>query len=171
MIEPMGERQRARQQREVAARKYLPDSVELLLVAEAPPVADDRYFYFENVASHDHLFRHVAEVLLGETPSRLSKGQALEELKQRGVFLVDLKLDPIDGSDLTAYVDDLIERCKALKPRRIVLIKSSVYDVAYQRLRVVGLPVVDEKVYFPSSGRQNDFRRQFREALDAAAFE
>src|SRR5205085_734267 len=43
----------ARRRRDRAARKYQPASVELLLVAEAPPSAFDRYFYFEDVATQD----------------------------------------------------------------------------------------------------------------------
>jgi hypothetical protein len=39
----------ARKRREEAAARYRPDSVDLLLVAEAPPSALDRYFYFEDV--------------------------------------------------------------------------------------------------------------------------
>lgn len=161
-------RQRTRQLREAAAEKYRPDAIELLLVAEAPPRADDRYFYFEDVFSNDWLFRGVVEVLLGEQPNRTDKAKALAELKRRGVFLVDLARDPIDGSDLASCVDDLVERCKALAPRKVVLIKVTVYDMAYQALQRAGLPVVDRRVSFPSTGRQNDFRRQFREALGMA---
>jgi hypothetical protein len=38
--------------------------VELLLVAEAPPSALDRYFYFEDVPVQDSLFRYVARAIL-----------------------------------------------------------------------------------------------------------
>jgi hypothetical protein len=38
--------------------------VRLLLVAEAPPAALDRYFYFEDVPRHDSLFRYVARAIL-----------------------------------------------------------------------------------------------------------
>jgi hypothetical protein len=40
-----------------AARRYRPEKVDLLLVAEAPPSALDRYFYFEDVSEQDSLFR------------------------------------------------------------------------------------------------------------------
>ena len=48
----------ARRRRDRAARKYRPKQVELLLVAEAPPAALDRYFYFEDVREQDSLFRY-----------------------------------------------------------------------------------------------------------------
>lgn len=81
------------------------------------------------------------------------------------MFLVDLKLDPVDGSDLAEYVPDLLARCRALHPSSIVLIKKSVYDVAFKPLRDAGLPVVDQRIYFPASGRQKEFKQQFRAAL------
>lgn len=89
----------------------------------------------------------------------------LAELRNRGTFLIDLKLDPADGSDLAMYVPDLVTRCAALKPRRIVLIKAPVFDAAYRPLLAAGLPVVNKRVYFPSTGRQSEFKRQFAEAL------
>ena len=121
-----GDRRRVRELRDAAARKYLPERVDLLLVAEAPPAADDRYFYFEHVHSHDWLFLGVAEVLLGDKPGRATKASTLAELKNRGTFLIDLKLDPADSSDLAMHVPDLVARCAALRPRRIVLIKAPI---------------------------------------------
>jgi len=158
---------RARRQR--AAEKYKPDRVRVLLVAEAPPAADDRYFYFEDVTSHDWLFMGVAEVLLGRRPARCEKRAVLKELQQAGVFLIDLKPDPADGSPLHNYVPDLVARCRALAPEKIILIKATVFDVAFSALRAAGLPVVDVRVYFPSTGRQGDFREQFARAVVADA--
>ena len=60
----------ARRRREQAAAKYRPEVVELLLIAEAPPSALDRYFYFDGVTRHDSLFGHVARAVLGIEPSR-----------------------------------------------------------------------------------------------------
>jgi hypothetical protein len=42
-------------------------------VAEAPPSALDRYFYFADVRDQDRLFRYVVETVLGATPSRSHK--------------------------------------------------------------------------------------------------
>jgi hypothetical protein len=89
----------------------------------------------------------------------------LTELKNRGVFLVDLMLDPVDGSELTARVPDLVARCRLLQPERIILIKASVYDAAYQSLKAAGLPVVDKRIPFPSTGHQGEFRLKFGAAL------
>ncbi len=43
------------QRRANAAARRRPDDVELLIVAETPPLALDRYFHFEDVAAHDGL--------------------------------------------------------------------------------------------------------------------
>ena len=160
---------RARKRREVAARKFQPGKVRLLLVAEAPPRADDRYFYFEDVASHDWLFRGVVEVLFGQKPSRTDKPILLSRLKNSGVFLIDLKLDPVDGSPLNGHVPGLVSRCQRLRPKYIVLIKASVYDAAYHVLRDFGLPVIDKRIPFPSTGQQGRFHRQFGAAVRAVS--
>ena len=155
----------ARQRREAAAEKYRPAAVRLLLIAEAPPSAEERYFYFPDVQQHDWLFRGVSQALTGEAPTRAGKEKVLTELKRMGVFLIDLKLDPIDGSPLEQYVPGLVSRCKALAPVAIILIKASVFDAAYHALKATGLPVIDKRIPFPSSGQQGNFRRLFAEAL------
>jgi hypothetical protein len=156
---------RARRQR--AAEKYKPDEIRILLVAEAPPTANDRYFYFEDVASHDWLFLGVVEVLLNYKSGRLEKQACLKKLQEIGIFLIDLKLDPVDGSPLQAYVPNLVARCRELASEKIILIKATVYDAAYIPLKSAGLPVVNKRVYFPSTGRQSEFREQFADALKA----
>lgn len=156
----------ARRRREQAAALYRPADVRLLLVAEAPPSAPDRYFYFEDVREHDSLFRYVARGITGEDPTRSGKAELLTQLGKRGVFLIDLKPDPVDGSPLEPEVDGLIERIRELRPDRIILIKASVYDAAFDRLQAAGLPVVDERVPFPGSGQQRRFEEAFGRALE-----
>jgi hypothetical protein len=64
--------------RAVAAKQYQPSRVRLLLVAQAPPDADDRYFYFLDVAQHDWLFRAVARAILPRVePTRTNKASLL----------------------------------------------------------------------------------------------
>lgn len=88
------EGRQARRRRDAAAATYRPEPVELLLVAEAPPSALDRYFYFADVPDQDSLFRHVVRAVLGVEPSRTGKADQLSCLADRGVFLIDLKLEP-----------------------------------------------------------------------------
>ena len=41
----------------------------------------------------------------------------------------------------------------------------TVYDVAFSALKEAGLPVIDERIPFPGSGRQKDFEVAFSRAL------
>ena len=159
---------RARSRRKEAADRYRPDDVDLLLVAEAPPRALDRYFYFEDVREQDSLFRYVCRGVLGREPTRDDKAELLGELRDKCVFLIDLQEDPVDTTHLRDFVPVLVERCRALSPRRIVLIKATVFDAAYRALKDAGLPVVDVRVPFPGSGRQREFVEAFSRALGEA---
>lgn len=155
-----------RQRRAAAAARYRPDKVRLLLVAQAPPAADDRYFYFTDVATQDSLFRSVARAVLPHTePTRDNKPALLTQLRDRGVFLIDLKPDPVDGSPLWPYLPALLARIAELAPERIVLIKADVFDTAYAALAAAGLPVSKVRIPFPSSGRQKEFAEAFGRAL------
>src|SRR4051794_21567927 len=84
----------SRAARAKAARRYQPERVTLLLVGQAPPDGD-RYFYYENVSTGDALFRYVVRGILRMEPDRANKARDLGELKRRGVFLIDLKPDPV----------------------------------------------------------------------------
>ena len=161
------EMESARQRRAAAADRYRPPQVELLLVAEAPPPSLERYFYFEDVKEHDSLFRYVVKGLFEEPPSRSNKGDWLEKLKNRRVFLMDLVEDPMAGQPLKDHVEGLIERARKLSPKRIVLIKAAVFDAAFVPLRRAGLPVVNVRIPFPGSGQQMKFEAQFKVALSA----
>lgn len=158
----------ARKARRQAAERHKPEPVDLLIVAEAPPSALDRYFYFEDVTQQDSLFRYVARGVLGAEPTRANKAELLAQLKEQGVFLVDLKPEPVDGMPLADSVPGLIERCRALAPRAIVLVKATVYDAAYSAMKRAGLPVVEERIPFPGSGQQRRFEESFARALQAA---
>ena len=58
-----------------------------------------------------------------------------------------------------------IRRARQLEPKKIVLIKATVYDAAFEPLTGAGLPVVDERVPIPSSGQQRRFEKAFARAL------
>jgi hypothetical protein len=160
----------ARERRRRAAERYRPEVIDLLLVAEAPPSALDRYFYFEDVLTHDSLFRHVVEGVLGEKPTR-DKAPYLDELGERGIFLIDLCEDPFSSRRevLPGCVPGLVRRCLQLAPKRIILISVGAYDHAYDALRAAGLPVVDARLPFPGSGQQRRFLEGFRQALGRTA--
>jgi hypothetical protein len=136
-----------------------------LLIAEAPPSDLSRYFYFPDVSVQDSLFRNVARSILNTEPDRSNKPFLLERLRHAGIFLIDLSPQPVDGSSLAERVPDLIRRVRRLRPDRIILIKATVYDVAYVPLRDAGLPVLDMRVPFPGSGQQRRFVKAFKQAI------
>lgn len=137
-------------------------------MAEAPPSDLDRYFYFEDVTEHDSLFRYVARELLGAEPTRVGKSILLRRLQEKGVFLIDLSPEPIaKGDSLLPFVPECVQRCSDIAPRRIILIKATVYDAAYSALAGAGLPVINERIPFPGSGQQKNFQAAFRRALAA----
>ena len=155
----------ARLRRKKAAARHQPPQIELLLVAEAPPRELDRYFYFEHVPTQDSLFRYISRCLLEAEPTRGNKRELLEQLKGRGVFLIDLQEDPRDKTPLAEFVPGLVERCRKLAPTRIVLIKATVFDAAHSALKAARLPVSDVRVPFPGTGQQKRFVEAFTQAL------
>ena len=163
----------ARRRRKRAAEKYQPDPIRLLLIAEAPPSCLQRYFYFDGVPAHDALFRYVVREVLGVEPSRTAKKTQLGQLRDAGVWLIDLKLDPKqhEREDLSPHVDDLVQRAADCAADDVVLVKVTVYDSAFAALRERGLPVVDERIHFPGSGRQKEFEKGMRRALGQIGWE
>ncbi|MDQ1699496.1 MAG: hypothetical protein QOG34_1359 [Frankiaceae bacterium] len=143
--------------REAAAVEFRPGHIATLLVAEAPPSALDRYFYFLDVDVQDSLFRHVIEATFGEKPTR-DKQPWLAALRDQGYFLIDLSPNPFDvPSVLRPLVPQLVDRCAQLRPDRIVLIGARVYDLAYGALHAARLPVVDVRLPIPGYGQRKRF--------------
>ena len=155
----------ARRRREQAAARYRPTRVDTLLVAEAPPSALDRYFYFEDVAVHDSLFRHVVEAVLAEKPSR-DKAPYLDELRERGWFLLHMSEEPfVDRGALPPLLPDLLARCQELAPGRIIVVGARLFDLVYRPMCDAGLPVVDVRLPYPGSGQQRRFLDGMRRVL------
>jgi len=150
--------------RRMAAPKYRPNRIKLLLVAQSPPEDPARYFYFEGTGSTDPLFDAVCEVMFeGE---RVDKPAALKELKRRGVFVVELKPDaPRVDEKLAPYVPPFLINLETLGPEQIVLIGDEVHAAASRAIEKAGLPVVDVKVPDPAAGDVASFRNKFRQAL------
>jgi hypothetical protein len=162
----------AQRRRTAAARRWQPAHVRLLLVDEAPPSAADRYFYFDDVDTHDSLFRYVVRGVLGVEPSR-DKAPLLAELRDAGVFLVDVSPVPFRGRRelLPRCLPAFVQQARQLQPEHILLIGAPLYDAAYAALRDAGLPVIDARLPYPGSGQQRRFLDEIGEVLDALARE
>jgi hypothetical protein len=102
--------------------------------------------------------------------TRTNKASLLAELRDRGVFLLDLKRDSIVNSrasrpELRLHVPALLVRIAELEPERMILIKTDAYGVAYPALSAAGLPVSTMRSPFPSYGQLENFRIAFGRAL------
>ncbi|MDP3058041.1 MAG: hypothetical protein Q8N36_01060, partial [bacterium] len=165
---------------------YRPYIAKILLVAEAPPNDESRFFYFPAVTKHDNLFINVMKVLYPELlieylnlgrPSELKKSM-LTIFKQDGFYLEDLYPHPRSSYELLPnpeiMADQFIHRI--LRPpligmvskdhTHIVLIKTTVYSALYTKLFCSGFAVIGIKIPFPAQGHQTKFRECFGKAIE-----
>jgi hypothetical protein len=98
-------------------------------------------------------------------PSRETKREMLERLRNAGVFLMDVSLEPLNKGPLEPHIPGVIQRLRRANPRRIVLAKANVYDKLFTPLVEAGMPVIDERLRFPAQGWQAEFIESFRRAL------
>jgi hypothetical protein len=161
-----------------AAEKYNPGGAHVLFVAEAPPEDIARYFYFERVERDDWLWIALMKALY---PSewreakieRQRKKEWLLKFKESQFRLIDAVKTPIRGNSpervrlIRSAAHELIEEIKEIAPRQIVLIKATVHEALFQKLREARFPVVNAKsLPFPCSGQQTNFHKGFRRLVD-----
>jgi hypothetical protein len=155
----------------------------VLFVAEAPPAAADRFFYFDKVSSHDWLFLALIRWLYEEARDletsdlRALKAEFLTRFARDGYFLVDAIDQPIPtGCSVTERlhriargVPTLTEKVRlvASPETRVILISVSVFRECQGPLKAAGLNVLNtEALDFPSMGHQRDFARKLGRLLD-----
>jgi hypothetical protein len=162
-------------------KRWMPTKVRLLLIAESAPDdgGDDgnrRFFYDDDLTAKDSLFREVVRVLFENPPLVSGVGAKvpwLEELRARGVFLIDLAPVPVNYSNhsdretiLAANVGTCLNLVRELQPDGIVLCKINVFHALQTPLRAAGLPLLhNEPIPFPGSGQQKRFRKLFATAI------
>lgn len=179
-------RYRPRPTIERARTKYRPKTIDWLLIAEAPPVATNRFFYFETVRRGDSLFLETVRVLFKEATDataaqiRESKKTYLEAFKGRGFYLIDVCDKPIASaaernSQIRAaayFLEDKLDELRSAgcltAETKIILISRTVHDHCYFLLRDAGFNVVNREVLpFPGSGHQKRYRKNLATALRA----
>ena len=168
-----------KQQYAAARNKYKPSHIKTLLIAEAPPNNIDRYFYFEDVKSHDSLFLEIMGILYPDLKKRYLakrrdtelKQELLENFKEDGYWLMNLSELPMGLFDIAAedLLPSLIKRLERHieKSTPIILIKANFFDMAYPVLLAKGYHVINERLPFPGSGQQGVFRTKFKKALQS----
>ncbi len=167
-----------RQSYNTARNKYKPSHIRVLFLAEAPPCALERFFYFEDVKTQDSLFLEIMGLLYpGEKENYLKSGrdsvlkeELLEKFKLDGYWLLDLSEVPtsISTGPLDNCLPSLTTRLEKYidKTTPIILIKSNVYDTCYPSLRSKGYKVINVRMPFPGSGQQKVFREKFEKAMN-----
>ena len=169
---------------ETARKKYKPEKVDLLFIAEAPPNKIDRFFYYEKVREADYLYLGIMKALnekcrmMSTKQLRQIKGEALFLLKQCGIFLMDLCSMPLAYANppiAELHKNDFIKRLEqmdgiAKDSTDIILIKTNVYDCLFRDLKLRGYNVVDKRIPFPACGQQQIFQNLMHEALSEINF-
>jgi hypothetical protein len=147
-----------------------------VIVAESPP-ASGLYFYDPAGLPSEPLFAALMKQL---RLSPATKEEGLREFQRSGWVLVDATYEPVNEltpaskdriikSDYTLLRDDLA----ALVSDRsvpLILIKENVCRILEHKLVEDGFNVLNRGnvIYFPASGRQKDFHRQFGAILQSA---
>ena len=162
-----------------AAEIYVPLKTNILFIAESPPSAMERYFYFEHVRIHDWLWIGLMKAIygteFGEIPEeRTRKEKWLTRFKNDGYRLINALKKPLCQKTnpekrkrlMRNRVNEIILEVKAISPKKILLIKTTVYDALYEPLRIADSSVVDGRLSFPGSGHQNLFQEGFRKLVD-----
>lgn len=181
---------------EQAARRYRPDPLRLLFIAEAPPAFRvNRLFYFTGLTNGDTLFLEMMKVLYpaeaGYSGDAFLPGCSVKQLRHRkpdllrmfqhdGYQLIDAHPRPMpDGANaaektalMRSTFPALRSKVRRLVGKRsvpIIVIGGITYSVCSKPLRLDGRRVVnDTMIHHPARGGQKLFRARLREVLITA---
>lgn len=147
-------------------KAYFPKKVRVLFVGEAPP-GGGTFFYAGNSQVYREL-KKALEVHLG------NPANFLEAFKERGYFLDDLTLEPINsiaqrkrGQALTPEVQLLAERIAEYQPELVISLLKRIRGPVAVAMRKAGLDPDKQHhvVSFPGNGQQGNFRGEMAELL------
>lgn len=163
-------------------KKYQPDRIAFLLIAESPPPAPHiqssrQFYYADRIRKDDRLFTNTIRAIYPETADtpepalEAQKESWLQRLKQDGVYMIEALEDSQEHevtkkdrqARIRAALPRLIERVGQLAnaDTKIILIKSNVFDVAAEPLRQSGFTVLNtELVDYPGRFNQRAYREK-----------
>jgi hypothetical protein len=156
--------------------QYRPDRLEVLLIGESPPDPGDgsRRFFYAPTLQIDNLYRGVAQALYGPEVDLADKPAVLGRLQADGFWLIDAVDQPINHlppgprrAAISAAVPQLVARCRALAPRRgVIICHRVVYQLTASSLREAGVRVLhDQPLPFPLGNWRAAFITGLRRAL------
>ena len=159
-----------------AKEQFRPEEVSILFIAEAPPCATDRFFYFTDVTKGDSLFLYVIRTVfpeLWDIPTKDLRGmkeELLYRFQEEGFYLEDSLSFPLPKGTtssqklkfIIAEQNEFNQRISRYKSSaKVVLLSSSVFKANYQYLKELGYDILnDSAIPFPGSGQQNKFKDQ-----------
>ncbi|HEY7999902.1 MAG TPA: hypothetical protein VIE87_13870 [Pseudolabrys sp.] len=153
-------------------QKFEPENTRLVIIAESPP-ASGLYFYNPRGHLSEPLFTALMRQL-GYSPG--TKEDGLREFQRRGWLLVDATYEPVNTREvnrdnvIARDYPQLVNDLKSLIADRLtplILIKANVCRILGPKLEAEGFNVLNcgRAIYFPSTGRQKEFQKQFAEIL------
>lgn len=161
---------------------YKPEHIKLLLIAESQPpaagVQSSRQFYRSDVVrKDDRLFVNTIRALYPETIDtpeidlEKDKEQWLRKLQSGGVYMIEALQISLEHEVtkkqrqelIREHLSNLLDRVSALSSpdTKIILIKSNVFNVAADPLRLAGFTVLNTTlVDYPGRFNQRAYREK-----------
>ena len=127
-------------------RRYEPERIRLVIIAESPP-ASGLYFYDETGAPSEPLFAAPMKQLDPSQPRRATKEVGLREFQRRGWLLVDATYEPVNKLGRSS-VAGVIERDYPLLRDDLVTLTP----------RSLGAAGADQKEHMQGAGAKVDAR-------------
>ena len=152
-------------------KRYKPDRIKVLFVAESPPESSDdkvRFFYNPSQERHDYMYRSVMKAFFPDFEHRSGeKEKWLRRFQKAGCYMIDATDKPVNRlssaqrrKELNRNLDRKIaEITKLTSPRTaIVLVKRNIFEIFNQPLRDARRNVIHGSFLpFPSHGHQARF--------------
>ncbi len=135
---------------------FRPDKITVLFVGESAP-AGGTYFYLGN----SQVYRYLKRAFNGDE-------KFLSEFKEKGYFLDDLVLEPINDKTRAARrrfhenaVSSLAERLTVYRPLAVISLLKFIEEPVRDAVLMAGLSQVPYfSVPFPGNGRQKEFEQE-----------
>lgn len=146
---------------ERARRRYRPDDVRVLFIGESPP-AGGTFFYFGDSVLHDA----TREAYQMRWPPLRREEDFLAAFQRLGCFVEDLTTTPVnklpdDEAEglLCAGIPKLVRRIAPLRPRAVVIVKSSIVPKVTHAVKRAGHGDVERhELPFPTRHRPRYIR-------------
>ncbi len=170
--------------RRAAWLSHVPSEVRFLLIAEAPP-AEERYFYYEQSDSHDHLFINTMRAVFRDLEEvdakvlRKNKKELLQRFKESGFLIIDAIEYRISSTMPERQRVQIIEQEIPNLKSRIAKLNGEPFSYAIKKSVFTALNSADTSglgimyrhfIPFPSNGHQIEFRDKLRKGLSASRF-